>query len=158
MTRKFVYRIIAPERVDEAFDDNWIAELARSKLPIRGDLGRFGADLRSDVRIYTEDVRTPTRNERHGEIRKLNSAAQKRSFKQVADLLRDLSFMSRAFLNERGLRWGVPVTLPQPEALLDEGKREQACVLISRLCQYGGAIVDGRMRPTGRRSRTFWSL
>jgi hypothetical protein len=45
------------------------------------------------------------------------------------------------------------IALPAPGDLLDESLRDVACETIMSLCSFGGRFVEGRRRPSGKRSR-----
>ena len=51
------------------------------------------------------------------------------------------------------IQW-TSTTVPLPETLRDRARREEACATVVQLCQYGGHWVQGRKRPSGKRS---WS-
>jgi hypothetical protein len=52
----------------------------------------------------------------------------------------------------------VELKLPSAQELLDPARREEACDVVRRFCSIGGLHIKGRMRPTGRRSKTWKSL
>jgi hypothetical protein len=47
------------------------------------------------------------------------------------------------------------IELPPTETLCDETQREKACDAIVMLCRTGGRHIEGRKRPSGRRSRSW---
>jgi hypothetical protein len=147
---------IAAEDVSRVFDDKRIEVLARiAKLPAGADRQHFGESIREAARIYARDSHEPNVNELHKEIGKLNRAAERQQFDQLAMLIEGLSFKARNLLNARGARPNLKVTLPPPKALRG-AQREEACATIAKLTQFGGQYVEGRMRPTGKRSRPTW--
>ena len=156
MSRRATSRgIIRASEIEHVFDAPCIARLARTgKLPAHADLRLFGEGVREAVRIYARDARTPNANTQRRQIVELHKAAAGRRFEKVAELLRELSPTARDFLNERGSRT-LSISLPEPEDLLDGARREEACVTIERIAGYVGSYVEGRMRPSGVRSRTW---
>src|SRR5262249_27006246 len=108
-------------------------------------------------------------------IHKLYKAADRRSYDEVAALLERL--LSHTLTSGEAFRVHVVMSttsslggraaeartlielLPPPEALCDPAQRDGACEAITRLCRFGGRLVEGRRRPTGKRSRpTFRPL
>jgi hypothetical protein len=147
MRKKKVRRIIAAEEVAIAFSDAQVAELAKiAKLPPATNMGVLAEGLREAACIFVRDASVPTANELHGQIAELFKASAGRQHDDVARLLEDLSPLARDMLP----------SLPDPEALHDVGQREAACESIEASCQFGGRFVDGRRRPSGKRSRPVW--
>jgi hypothetical protein len=150
---------IAADDVLRIFNDQCIAELAKiSKLPAGADLRRFAEGVREAARIYARDARIRTTNELHSEIATLYAAASRRRYEQVAAIIEKLSQEARALLNERGARSNLKCELPSPDALRDSVQQKRACAMIATLCQFGGGYVDGRRRPSGKRSRSWRPL
>jgi hypothetical protein len=52
----------------------------------------------------------------------------------------------------------VELKLPSAQELRDPARREEACDAVRRFCSIGGLHITGRVRPTGRRSKTWKSL
>lgn len=149
-------RILGTQDVDVVFDDSCIERLAKiAKLPAEADLKAFGGAVREAARIYIRDVHLPTANELHAEIASLYKAADGREFEEAARLQQHLSPSARDLLTDRG---AVNLELPEADALLDIGRREAACEAIAALCRVGVVDVEGRRRPSGRRSRTRETL
>jgi hypothetical protein len=48
------------------------------------------------------------------------------------------------------------VATPAPADLRNETSRKEACDVMMRLCSFGGTFVEGRLRPSGKRSRPVW--
>jgi len=69
-------------------------------------------------------------------------------------LLERLSPRAHRILLQRGSRIGTD--LPEPEAVLDSDRRENACAAIVKICMMGMGCAKGRARPNGRRSPGFW--
>jgi len=140
----------------DVFDAPFIERLAGlGKLPASADLDRFGEGVREAARIYVRDSGIPNANEVNREITKLHRAAEKRGFETVAELLGNLSPRARSLLNDRGSRRTLGLALPETEALHAAETQVQACATIVRLCALGGRYVQGRRRPSGRRSWTW---
>jgi hypothetical protein len=148
-------RPIASEAIPRVFDDACIGELA-VELPAGADLARFGEGVREAARIYARDARIPTDNELRAEIAKLQRAADRGQHERVATLLEGLSPEARRRLKARGARPSIGITLPSADALRDPARRDAACTRVDRLCQHGGRYVEGRRRPSGKRSRPVW--
>ena len=111
------------------------------------------------ARIYARDAREPNENKLHAEIAALHKAAESHDYELVANLLAALSPRSREQLNDRGKRPGFGFGLPMPQGLREPKLREEACTSVARLCRTGGGYVDGRLRRSGKRSRTWrWRL
>jgi hypothetical protein len=146
---------IASEAIGRAFDDACIRGLA-SELPAGADLVQFGEGVRAAARIYARDARIPTDNELRAEIAKLQRAADRKRYDQVATLIESLSLRARRLLNARGARPSIGIGLPSADLLRFPGQRNAACALVATLCQYGGQYVEGRRRPSGKRSRPVW--
>ena len=138
-------RIIAVEDVPTKFDDAYIGELA-AKLPRDADLNALSWWIREAAYMFACDARIPTANEVHNEIATLYKAAERHLYEFVGDLLDKLSVEGRLKLSTLG-------ALPAPSDFRDEALRDQACDAIAGLCRIGGQIVEGRRRPSGKRSR-----
>jgi len=151
--------VIGVADVEHIFDEACIARLAQiGRLPAHADLRRFREGVREAARSYAGEARNPNANALHTQIAELHRAAERRRFEELATLLRDLSPRPRALLNGRGLRPSLGMTLPEPERLLDGACREEACAVVARLCGFGARYVEGRMRPSRVRSRTWRPL
>jgi hypothetical protein len=151
---------IAAEEVILKFDDSCIARLASiGKLPVHADKQRFAESVRVSARIYARDAREPNENELHAEIATLHRAAEQHDYERVAKLLAVLTPRSRERLSDRGKQLGFELGAPTSEALSDTALRDEACTAVARLCRAGGGYVEGRLRPSGRRSQTWrWVL
>jgi hypothetical protein len=158
-TKRFL-RIIEVDQVERIFDTSSINDLARiAKLPSYADKEHFANGIREAARIYAKDAREPTANELNKQITELHRAAEHLRYERVASLIESLSPKAQDMLNERAERWRPPNKLPPPEALRDHGLRETACATVAGLCRIGGKEVEGRLRPSGRRSRSWeWAL
>ena len=118
-------------------------------------MGRFGDGIRAAATLYAEQAKEPTVNELYIEIASLHRAAGRRAYDRLAILLERLSPKARNLLNGRAARPSIGTKLPPPEALRDDVKREAACELVEMLCCTGGHYIEGRRRPSGKRSRTW---
>jgi hypothetical protein len=162
------------DQIAHAFNDACIENLARiGKLPSHANRQRFADGLREAARNYATEIRQPNDNEVRAEIEKLYRAAERKHYSEVAARVQKLSSGARSLLKYgewtrillapkpgalRGRRptssrW-TNIEVPSPEALLDE-RRDQACATVVKLCQYGGRWVEGRKRPSGKRSLTW---
>jgi hypothetical protein len=146
---------IPVDKVPVIFDDDCVQKLAYiRKLPSDADLGMYAKLIRNGVRAFAHGARVPSSNDLHQEIKALYNAALREKYDTVADLLENLSPATRDWLNERYQRRSLRgTTLPAAEDLRDPTHRKPA--LVVQLCSTGGKIIEGRRRPTGRRSRTF---
>ncbi|HEY6255014.1 MAG TPA: hypothetical protein VIY51_04395, partial [Xanthobacteraceae bacterium] len=150
---------IAAEGVAGVFDDDCMRKLARiSRLPVVADVARFAQGIRDAADIYARDARSPTVNELHYEIAALQKAAtaRRRQYDEIATRLEKLSPQARDVLNQRGTRRALRFELPESDTLRDSQRREDARATVARLCELGGAYVEGRKRPSGGRSRPTW--
>jgi len=149
--------IITAEEVPVIFDDARVRDLAKTaKLPPSANMAAFAAGVRDAAWIFARDARIPTCNDLHAEIAELLKAAGARDYDHAAALLENLSHSARGLLKDRGARPSIAIELPTPDAMRDPGRRERGCDAIARLCQVGGEYVDGRRRPSGKRSRPAW--
>jgi hypothetical protein len=139
---------IGPELVPVVFSDERIRDLAHtSKLPAGTDVQQLAKSVREAARIYVSEARLPSDNELHREIKTLHRAATRREYEWVAILIEKLSARAGSVLaNRRG------PSLPPPSALRDVAQRERACATVAALCHYGGKEIEGRCRPSGKRS------
>ena len=144
--------------VPRVFNYERIEQLATiGQLPSTADQKRFGEGVREAARIYATDARSPTAGTVRDEIAALYRAAERREYERAATLLAHLLPPARAHLEKR-LKLPGPrkakLRLPSTKSLLDH-RRDNACEMIERVCRTGGAYVEGRMRPSGRRSTTW---
>jgi hypothetical protein len=148
---------ISLEEVTVRFDTKCIQELAHmGKLPPYADLQVFAKVLHKGLRAYAQARRAPSGNEVHREIRSLEKAASRGKFEEVAYLLESLSPTARDWIRERlsTPAWRKRgVGLPEPATLRNPAHRKKECELVRQLCTIGAVIRDGRLRPTGKRSR-----
>lgn len=181
MTSRF-----AEADVPQLFDDVCIDHLAkRSRLPATADRQIFADGIREKACIFARNIRIPNANELNDEIAELHRVAEARQFEDVANLLGKLSTRASDFLRARVERIShvnagqpsrprvtvmgrngevltrkptVPwsVALPTSDDLRNESRREHACATVAMLCRTGGRYVEGRRRPTGKRSKPNW--
>jgi hypothetical protein len=141
------------EQVDQVFDDPFIQTIAKNaKLPADADERRFAESVREAVRIYARDVREPNTNELYTRIKELHHAANQLEYDSVATLVERLSPIALDLLNNV-----AATNFPPTAALHDHALRKDACETIAGLCRIGGAIIEGRMRPSGKRSKSWQS-
>src|SRR5205823_5447700 len=139
---------IEPENVLRVFDDERIRALA-AELPAGANLNRLADGIREAARIYAREAREASNNKLHSEIAELHRAAERRRYDQVAKLIDGLSGRARALLSRR-----EGPALPRSEALADRERRDEVCATVARLCRFGGSWVEGRKRPSGKRSHS----
>jgi hypothetical protein len=150
---------IRAEDVLHVFDDACIARLAQIvKLSADADIARFAAGIREAACIYARDARVPTVAEVRDEIVALYDAARRREYERLVSLLANLSAQAHGYVEMRSQRptlRALGLALPLKKVLLDNERRDQACEIIERLCRTGGSHVEGRNRPSGKRSKTW---
>lgn len=149
-------RTISENDVDRVFDANCIRELAElSKLSKDADIERLGNEIRENARIYAKAAREPSANDLHDEIEALHNASDKNLFEQTGSLIDCLSGPARALLIGRWEQANPGAHFPRAIDLKDIGLREGVCAKIASACRIGGGVADDRMRPTGKRSKTW---
>jgi hypothetical protein len=147
-------RAIAPDDVLVVFNDACIRELA-AELPASADLNVFAAGVREAARTYSRDASARNDNEVHHEIAALYNAVVHRRYERAVALWEDLSPDARRYLEKRLKRPGpiaAGLRFPTVEELRDPRRRNEACDMIRRLVSIGGSYVEGRNRPSGKRS------
>jgi len=151
---------ISIEEVTVVFDGKCLQDLAHmGRLPPNADLQVFAKVLHKGLRAYVQASRVPSGNAVHREIKALEKAASCGKSEEVAGLLESLSPTARDWIRER---LSTPawckrgVALPEPATLRDPAHRKKACELVRQLCTVGAAIREGRLRPTGKRSRSTY--
>ncbi len=179
-------RAIAEADVPRLFDDTCIEDLAKlSPLPATADRQIFANGIREVACVFARDIRIPNANDLSDEIKKLHRTAEARQFEKVAILLTELSQIARDWLTNRADRISrnnvgkrsyprvsaigrngqvltrkptAPLSIapPSPDDLRDKSRREDACATVAMLCRTGGRYVEGRRRPTGKRSKSNW--
>jgi len=148
-------RTISENDVDQVFDAICIKALAKlSNLSRDSDIEKLGNDIRENARIYARAAREPSDNELHTEIKALHDASEKNHFEQVGNLIQSLSARARSELVGRWDQKHPGTRFPE-FVDLSVDQRETACVNIASLCRMGGLYVEGRKRPSGRRSQTW---
>jgi hypothetical protein len=168
-------RAITIDQAPEVFNDACIKQLVRiGKPPPQTDIQLLGDGIREGARQYATEIRQPNDNEVCAEIERLYRAAVRQRFDELAILIDRLSPRARSLLQYR--EWPTKpsarkvgavrrrdrtsirsrlITLPPPEALRDHKTRDEACATVVKLCQCGGGWVEGRQRPSGKRSITW---
>jgi hypothetical protein len=144
--------------VPRKFDDARIEDLAKiGHLPVDANRQRFADSIREAARIYARDAQTPSNNATRDEIEQLHRAAARPKQKdtQVANLVANLSPETLQWLTARE---GTPgferagFKFPSLEDLHDAARRDEACDIVRRFCSNGGKYIEGRKRPSGKRS------
>jgi hypothetical protein len=171
---KKTQRAITAGNVPSVFDDARIAGLADiAKFPKDGDRARWADGIGQAVRMYAEDARKPGINAVHDEIERLLQAAMRvlglrkpaaEDYEQVAGLAEKLSPEGRQRFETReatpGFERAEPggLKFPSLEDLRDPARRHEACEVVRRFCSMGGKHIEGRKRPSGKRSTTWAPL
>jgi hypothetical protein len=142
------------EQVEQVFDDRFIQTLTEvARLPADADKQRFAESVREAARVYVKDVQEPNANELNSQIKGLHHAAQRQEYDRVATLLESLSTKAREMLKNN------LTDLPPTAALRDHVLRKDACETIANGCRIGAGIIEGRMRPSGKRSKSWqWMI
>ncbi len=152
-------RLIAPEDVPQRFDDCCIDKLATlAKLPKDADLLTFRTEVQRAATIYLRDAGESSGNDRRKEVAALYRAASRRNYAALKACIEQLSEQTRHDLNSRGSLFRPRAMLPDPQSIDDPERRDAACRTALDLSQHGGRWVEGRKRPSGRRSRTWEPL
>jgi hypothetical protein len=149
---------ITADNVPVVFNDARITQLvAIGRLPDSGDRQLFGESVRKAARIYTRDARSPSVGTVREEIAALYRAAERRQYERATMLLTQLSPQARTYLAGRlklpGPR-AAKLKLPSVQALRNISRRDAGCEMIERVCRIGGRYIEGRKRPSGKRSTT----
>jgi hypothetical protein len=159
-------RIPKAQDVPRIFSDQRIRELAAEAKLLLNDNLRFAAGAREAALIYIGDASAASDNEVHHEVDELLRAADRAvkrpkhkdaAYEDVAKRIERLSERTRELLNERSIR-AAALEMPDPEALRDPTRRDEACEAIARLCRIGACGKEGRRRPGGKRSMTMVSM
>jgi hypothetical protein len=145
-------KVIKPEDVPAIFDDACVLKLVRMLGPLQDvNTHGFAKDLRGAACDFAVEVMKPTANELHHEIRELHAHASRQQYERVAERLAGLSPTAREardYLGKRGV-------LPSPGTLRDLSLRDEACKDLEGFCALGAQCIEGRRRPSGKRSRTW---
>jgi hypothetical protein len=127
------------------------------------DLPDLIRSTQNAVELYFHDVALGTSKERHDEIHELYKAAIEKRYGDVVDQITSLSLYGRLQVEQSARRRGVDLSIllgptPPTTEAEDVSRRNIACDTIASLVGIGGQMVDGRMRPSGRRSRSYSPL
>jgi hypothetical protein len=148
--------------VPAVFNDDRLCELAQlATLEADADLDLFSTIVLDGVRQYAQYRLSPppSDNEVHGHIEAVERAASREQYEDVASLLWSLSPAARAARGWLSERLTTPawrrrgVMLPDAATLRDPTHQREACVIVRKLCTFGGEAREGRRRPNGKRSR-----
>ncbi|WP_439370968.1 hypothetical protein [Bradyrhizobium sp. DASA03120] len=148
---------IAEADVQRVFNNACMARLAKYLSPDMNP-ALLAEGVRQAASIYTREVRLHTVGEVRDKIKALYQAAERRQYDRVAVLRAQLSPETLRYLEARLSRTGpraAGLRLPTEQELRDPKRREYACKMIERLCRVGGCYIQGRTRPSGRRSVTW---
>jgi hypothetical protein len=155
--------LIAEKEIDFVFNAGVIAGLAKDIKATPDAVTRFGDDLRSAARAYfAERARTNWKaiGEQIGDLYDgLVDRADRGSEPAAARLAARIGLIDPATRNwlERCAR--RELLFPSSEEILDRRTRKQAIKRLRSILSYGQERVEGRKRPSGRRSRaTFGPL
>jgi hypothetical protein len=167
-------RAIMAADVPCVFDDARIERLAEiARLPKNADWQRFADSVKEAARIYAEDARKSNVNVVHDEIERLHQAAMRvlqlrkpvaDDYEEVAGLAEKLSPEARQRFETRkatpGFERAKPgwLKFPSPADLRDPARRDEACDVVRQFCSMGGKYIEGRKRPSGKRSTTWAPL
>ncbi|HEY8126372.1 MAG TPA: hypothetical protein VIF88_13250 [Methylocystis sp.] len=129
--------------------------IERHKIPV-SDVTKFGDSLRLDFEIYAKEKSRPNANMVYREIEQLHLAAERGNTEKMVALLGCLMPDTRAHLESRADQLGVP--FPAADVLTNSAGCEAICENVGTLCRMGGGWSEGRLRQSGRRSRTWSTL
>jgi hypothetical protein len=153
-------RAIAEYAVDQVFDAAKVQSLAvLARLPTGCDLDRFGERLRMAARTYAQNALQESTNQQNREIAELYRRADRRDYEGLAKAVEAMTPSVRILLAERRARLGERVPhwrIPEVAELHDPVTCAQATEGLLALLEQGGRTGEGRMRPTGRRSRSWF--
>ena len=132
-----------------------ITQLAeKHRLDIK-DFSAFETSIRIDFKVFERDKTARNDNQQHDEIDRLYKAASRGNIPAVATALDKLSPESRVSLSERGMLIGLP--LPSAGELTGAIDPKTICKVVAKLCRVGGEMIEGRNRPSGKKS-TEWTV
>jgi hypothetical protein len=155
--------LIALDQVGRVFNRSTIKELARlAKLQADADLIHFGESVRIAVDLFIRSKTRLSGPQIRTEIERLyrrNTLAERggdRAAHQLADALDTMSDDVRTWLTSRNAPHNRAI--PTAAEIRSLATRDAAVERLRLVLSYGGRVVAGRHRPTGRRSRTFEPL
>jgi len=152
-------RAIAADAVPQVFDDACVLRLGGlAKLPPSCDLAGFGEGIRAAARMYARQAATPSPNELHREITKLHRLAEQAKYPLLAAAVEAMTPSTRTLIEKRRAHtcermpgWRIP----SPAEISDLATCTAAAQGLPALIEVGGKWTAGRMRPSGRRSRSW---
>jgi hypothetical protein len=154
--------LIEENDIDYVFNAGVIAELAKDIKAPPDAVTRFGDNVRSVVRAYfAERARTNWKaiGKHIGDLHRVVDRADRGSepaAARLADCIGSIDQATRNWLERCARR---PLSFPSSDEILDRRTRKQAIKQLRSILSYGQEQVEGRKRPSGRRSRTtFQSL
>jgi hypothetical protein len=129
---------ISVDDVAREFKDARVNELMRiGKPPAGSDVKAFAEGLRLAAEFYAMQVRVPSANRIHAEIKKLHGAAVRGRSEEAANLIERLSSEARYMLDSVG-------TLPLADAFRHPARRKSACESVASLCRVGAGSRGGK--------------
>jgi hypothetical protein len=141
------------------FDEEFAGQMAAlAKLPALDEtaLNSFKNNLNCAAhRYYAAEY--AHENTVRKQIERLWRAARRRNAEATAMALASLSAPALRELEARHRNNPINPILPDLDEFTGPGAAA-ACEAVEQLCELGGGWVDGRMRPSGRRSRTWKSI
>jgi hypothetical protein len=150
--------VIADKDIEVVFDSSVVAELAKCiKAPADANLVRFGDDIRAAARAYLAEYARTDWKAIAAQIRDLYRYADKaergadEAAVRLADYLGSINLSTRQWLERCALR---PIPFPTPVEIIDKQTRQQAVQRLRRIVSYGLQPANGRLRPSGKRSRS----
>jgi hypothetical protein len=147
--------------VPRVFNDARIKDLAKiGHLPVDADRQRFADGVRKAACVYAMGAQKPNNNTMRDEIEQFHRAAARPKQKdtRVANLVAKLSPETLQWLKAREATPGfervgrVGLKFPSLEDLRDPARRDEFCDIVRRFCSFGGMYIEGRRRPSGKRS------
>jgi hypothetical protein len=137
----------AVQDVPQIFSDDRVRQLAvEAKLPVSDDeLPGFAKSIRASAVIYIRDTTAVSNDNICREIEAMHRAADRGDGEKAAELVRDMSKATRAFIMKRAIRIGSNIL--KPSAFRDPARQRAACDKLRGLLSQGGHREEGKWVP-----------
>ena len=153
--------LIAEKEIDYVFNERVIAEMAKGIKAPPDAIARFRDNVRAGMRAYfAELARTDWEviGKQIGELYRLVDRADRgteAAAARLADCIGSVDQATRNWLERCAHR---ELSFPSSDEIRDDRTRKQAIRRLRRTLGYGLNVVQGRKRPSGKRSRTVQPL
>jgi hypothetical protein len=145
-------RLISLDRIDAAFDNDFVAETWCNAYPEQALPADFPSHVRSSARAYLELASITSKGELSLALKRLHDclipAIETRDRERAA---RALEQTPENVVSE--LRRRFPGKVPSPEDIRQPSLSFECAKVLLGSCVRGAEIVPGRRRPGGRQSR-----